>query len=324
MLERNRFYRGPRPANVDRIVWTFASPGACRQAADRNEVDHCWFVPPQDIPQIVARYGINRRRFFRHQALLTFFFTFNHDRPAFKGTGQIPLKQAINLVLDRHALAAASPYLSLKRTDQILPEGLGRDASIYPLGVPPERSIARARTLVARAAVKPDKLVLYTHIPGFKGVNAAWAQIFKFDRRETRHRRRDQVLRLVYGGFPASRHAGGAVRRPHQRLDPGLPGRRRLLRAAAGWKQPRGDRKQQSLLLRPAEGQHGDRADREPHRRRAPQGLGEPGREADARRSPLGPVCSRDVERLRLEELRLLCLPAGLLEHRLRRAACKK
>ena len=155
--------------------------GACRQAADRNEVDHCWFVPPQDIPQIVARYGINRRRFFRHQALLTFFFTFNHDRPAFKGTGQIPLKQAINLVLDRHALAAASPYLSLKRTDQILPEGLGRDVSIYPLGVPPERSIARARTLVARAAVKPDKLVLYTHIPGFKGVNAAWAQIFKFD-----------------------------------------------------------------------------------------------------------------------------------------------
>jgi ABC-type oligopeptide transport system substrate-binding subunit len=182
VLERNRSYEGPRPANADRIVWTFAAPEACRQAADRNAIDHCWFVPPQDIRQIVARYGINRPngRFFRSQTLGTSFFVFNHDRPAFKGAGQIPLKQAINLVLDRHALALATGYLSVKRTDQILPGALGRDEHIYSLRGVSARDLAKARALVAKAAVKPDKLVLYTHLPGFKGVNAEWAQIFRF------------------------------------------------------------------------------------------------------------------------------------------------
>jgi len=183
VLERNRFYRGPRPANVDRIVWTFQAPESCRRAADRNEVDYCLFVPPEDVRQIVDRYGINRPngRFFRNQALLTYFFVFNHDRRSFRGTGQIPLKQAINLVLDRHALALATGYLSLKRADQMLPGALGRDEHIYPLRGPSAQDVARARALEAKAKVKPEKLVLYTHLPGFKGVSAAWAQIFQFD-----------------------------------------------------------------------------------------------------------------------------------------------
>ena len=54
------------------------------------------------------------------------YFVFNHDRPAFKGEGQIPLKQAINWALDRHALAQATGYLAGKRTDQILPPALAR------------------------------------------------------------------------------------------------------------------------------------------------------------------------------------------------------
>ena len=38
------------------------------------------------------------------------YFAFNHDRPAFKGVGQIPLKQAINWAIDRPALVRAAGY----------------------------------------------------------------------------------------------------------------------------------------------------------------------------------------------------------------------
>ena len=183
VLERNRFYRGPRPANVDRMVWSIGlAPEACRGAVERDELDWCLFTPPEDYRQIAAKYGINRSngQFFFNPSPGIYYFAFNHDRQAFKGEGQIPLKQAINLVVDRHALAAAA-YLSGRRTDQILPSSIGRDAHIYPLGGGTEGSVARARALLAKAKFKPDKLVLYTHAPGFLGVNAAWAQIFQFD-----------------------------------------------------------------------------------------------------------------------------------------------
>jgi ABC-type oligopeptide transport system substrate-binding subunit len=184
VLQRNPFYRGARPANVDRVVWSIGlAPEACRRAVEQNEQDFCFFIPPPDFKGIVAKYGINRPngRFFFNPTLGAFYFAFNHDRPAFKGEGQIPLKQAINLVVDRHALVAAGGYLSGRRTDQILPSAMGRDADIYPLGGVSERSVARARALVSRAKYKPARLVLYTHVPGFTGVNAIWADIFKYD-----------------------------------------------------------------------------------------------------------------------------------------------
>jgi peptide/nickel transport system substrate-binding protein len=183
VLERNRFYRGTRPAHVDRIVWSIGqAPEGCRQAVERNQNDYCLFIPQADFGPIVARYGINRPngRFFFAPRLGLYFFAFNHDRQAFKGAGQIPLKQAINLVVDRHALAAAAGYLGGRRTDQILPAAMGRDAHLYPLGVPSDKAVAQARALYAEAKFKPTSLVLYTHVPGFLGVNANWAGIFKF------------------------------------------------------------------------------------------------------------------------------------------------
>jgi ABC-type oligopeptide transport system substrate-binding subunit len=63
----------------------------------------------------------------------------------------------------------------------MLPGALGRDEHIYPLRGVSARDLARARALAAEAKFKPDKLVLYTHVPGFKGVNAIWAQTFKYD-----------------------------------------------------------------------------------------------------------------------------------------------
>src|SRR6266540_914985 len=101
VLKRNPFYRWSRPANVDQIVMTMAAgQAACRAAVDQNELDYCAGagIPQADFPEIVAKYGINRKggRFFFNPTLGVIYFAFNHDRPAFKGVGQIPLNQAIN------------------------------------------------------------------------------------------------------------------------------------------------------------------------------------------------------------------------------------
>src|SRR6266540_3112247 len=44
VLERDRFYRGSRPANVDHVVFTVGlGQGACRQALERDELHWCEF-----------------------------------------------------------------------------------------------------------------------------------------------------------------------------------------------------------------------------------------------------------------------------------------
>jgi peptide/nickel transport system substrate-binding protein len=182
VLERNGFYRGPRPANVDRVVWSVGlGQEACRQQLERDELDRC-YVLPANYQEIAGTYGINRPngQFFFNPMLGTGFFAFNHDRPSFSGPGQIPLKQAINWAIDRPALVRVDGFLGAKRTDQILPPAMGRNASIYPLGSVTERSLARARALLAKANFKPQKLVLYTASIG-RGPFATWAQIFQFN-----------------------------------------------------------------------------------------------------------------------------------------------
>jgi peptide/nickel transport system substrate-binding protein len=180
VLERNPFYRGRRRAHVNRIVWTIGLEGeACRVAVERNEVDYCGFtgVPASDWGELARKYGINRKggRFFSNPELRTDYYAFNHDRPAFRGRGQIPLKKAINLALDRHALVRAGGFPVGKPTDQVLPRAIGRAAAIYPISVT-RASLSRARALVAKARLRPGKLVLYTFdLP----VPAAEAQIFK-------------------------------------------------------------------------------------------------------------------------------------------------
>jgi ABC-type oligopeptide transport system substrate-binding subunit len=183
VLKRNRHYRGPRPAHVDQVVWAIGNgPEACRAAVEQDEIDYCVgrSLGPVADRELAAKYGINRPggRFFFKPLLQTYYFAFNHDRPAFKGRGQIPLKQAINWALDRRALVASVSFLGGKRTDQILPPAMTRDASIYPLGSVTEQNLAKARELVARAKSKPARLVLYSPNDGFF---PAWAQIFRFD-----------------------------------------------------------------------------------------------------------------------------------------------
>jgi ABC-type transport system substrate-binding protein len=179
VLERNPFYRGGRPANADRIVYTAGvSRDACLADVEQDQFDICVnALPATSIRQLADKYGINRKngQFFVSPKLETWYFAFNHDRPAFRGPGQVPLEKAINYAIDRPALVRPFGYLAGKRTDQMLPTVLGRDESIYPLkGADPQT----ARKWLARAKLKPTTLVLYT-LNG--GIAIADAQVFAFD-----------------------------------------------------------------------------------------------------------------------------------------------
>ena len=164
VLKQNPFYRGNRPANVDQVVWTVGrTREACLVAIEANRIDHCFpfGVPNAAYESLYEKYGVNRPggQFFVTPALVTWYLAFNHDRPAFKGPGQIPLKQAINFALDRASLVRPVGFLAGRRTDQILPPALARPASIYPLGRP---NLAAAKRFYAQARVKPTTLVYYT------------------------------------------------------------------------------------------------------------------------------------------------------------------
>ena len=166
VLRRNPSYGGDRPANVDQVVVTIDELELCLLAMERDQVDYCYLgsgVLRGTLGQALAgRHGINEPggRFSVGPYLATSYVAFNHDRPAFAGPGQIPLKKAINYAIDRRELARQLGYVAANRTDQMLPRGLARPESVYPLA---GSDYATARELLARARNQPKKLVLYAN-----------------------------------------------------------------------------------------------------------------------------------------------------------------
>lgn len=206
VLERNSFYRGPRPANVGRVVWSIGiGHEVCQRKVLRIEIDHCVSrgLTSAADREIASKYGINRPggQLFFNPLLQTFYFAFNHDRPAFRGQGQIPLKQAINWALDRRTLVHAAGFVAGKPTDHILPPALTRAETIYSTGP----SLAKARALLAKARSKPQRLILYAPNQYFF---PAWARIFQ------RNLKRLGIDVVRYFSFPEVGRRAGIRREP--------------------------------------------------------------------------------------------------------------
>ncbi len=113
---------------------------------------------------LVRRYGVNRPagqllRGTPTRATSNFFFRFNPKRRAFEGARQAPLRKAINYALDRPALTRAHPYLTVRRSDRLLPGALSESRRLYPLAEP---DLDTALRLLARAGRRPPTLTLYT------------------------------------------------------------------------------------------------------------------------------------------------------------------
>jgi ABC-type transport system substrate-binding protein/tRNA A-37 threonylcarbamoyl transferase component Bud32/DNA-binding beta-propeller fold protein YncE len=153
VLLRNPNYHAQRPRRSERIVFTSYTPTPRAVAlTDSGAID---YLPPDfDSYSLLApggvldrRYGrasaagrAGSQRYFRQPLPFVDYIAFNTRRPLFRS---LRLRRAVNLAIDRRALAAAS---GADPTDELIPPGVpGYLAQhVYPLDA---RGLARAQRL---------------------------------------------------------------------------------------------------------------------------------------------------------------------------------
>jgi ABC-type oligopeptide transport system substrate-binding subunit len=134
VLKRNRFYHGTRPANADTMIINVnTNLDQSLLQVRRGEVNYdLGGLPPSAPAQLAKDFGVNRGRFFVNQLVETDYVALNTTRPTFR---QLALRKAANFAVDRPAMLRQRGAFAGKRTDQILPPGMGgyRDVKVYPI-----------------------------------------------------------------------------------------------------------------------------------------------------------------------------------------------
>jgi peptide/nickel transport system substrate-binding protein len=166
-----------RPANVDRITYTFGNtPDAQLLRIRRNETD-LGTVPPAANSQLAQEFGINKGRFFIRKNLVFWYLALNNDSALFKNNPK--LRQAVNFAIDRPQIVRQYGFLGGGRTDQILPPGMPgyKDGKNYPLVGVNNTALTKARAL-ANGNTRGGKAIFYafSNVPG-----PAIAQVVQFN-----------------------------------------------------------------------------------------------------------------------------------------------
>jgi len=178
VLRRNRFYRGSRPHHVDGFVvdGQAASLDAVIDRVDQGVADWGWAPPGlyfRPERRLVARFGVNKSRFFLQRGLVFNHYNLNTSRELFRDNAR--LRRAVNFAINRRAVqAAGTGRFGGGLTDQYLPAGLPgfRDEHIYPL----KHSNFRMARKLAKGHTRSGKAILYTpDLPSF----VAAAQVIK-------------------------------------------------------------------------------------------------------------------------------------------------
>jgi ABC-type transport system substrate-binding protein len=205
-LRRNRFYRGLRPHNVDEVVYDIGLPSATiRLRIDNGETDY-GPVPPAAHAQLGSTYGVRRQspgRYFVNPVGSIRYLAMNHDRELFgprgSGLGNVPLKQAVNLAIDRAAMLEQRGAYAGSFGDQLLPPMMPgfRNEAIYPN----RPNLARARALAA-GNTRSGRAIFYS-CRGSACINTA--QIVQRNLREIGL---DADIRTLVGLFPRYQNRG--------------------------------------------------------------------------------------------------------------------
>ena len=133
VLAKNKYYKGSRPHNADTITITQTSDEAgAIQQVENGQVDAASGLTLASADSLAAKYGVNSGRFFVHPIVETDYVALNTSRPIF---GSLQMRKAANFAIDRPAMLRVRGAFAGKRTDQILPPGMGgfKDAKLYPI-----------------------------------------------------------------------------------------------------------------------------------------------------------------------------------------------
>jgi ABC-type oligopeptide transport system substrate-binding subunit len=148
----NRFYRGPRAHNVNRIEYDIGLPlTTIRLNIENNTTD--WAgdgLPPAAHAELGQKYGVRKAspgQYFVNPSPTFRYLAMNHDRPLFGGSpgGNVGLKKAVNFAIDRIALINQRGAYAGGINDQYLVPSLPgfRNQAIYPS----RPNMSRARSL---------------------------------------------------------------------------------------------------------------------------------------------------------------------------------
>src|SRR5437588_1440042 len=173
VLKRNKFYKGSRPANVDTFDITVnTNLDQSLLQVKSNQVDYdMGGLPPTAHADLAKAYGVNKGQYQVHQLVETDYVALNNARPTF---GSATLRKAANFAIDRPAMLRVRGAFAGKRTDQILPPGMGgfKDVKAYPL------KGADYKTAKKLAGNSCKSVTLYTTTsPIGQGI----AQVFKYN-----------------------------------------------------------------------------------------------------------------------------------------------
>ena len=120
---RNSHYKGPRPANPDKIVWnmnTDQDQGLLQVKSGQIDLD-MGGPPPTSNASLQSQYGVNKQRFFVGGTACVLYWAMNTSRAPFN---TVKARQAINWAIDRPATVRLFGKLGAKRSDQILVPGV--------------------------------------------------------------------------------------------------------------------------------------------------------------------------------------------------------
>jgi peptide/nickel transport system substrate-binding protein len=150
VVVRNRFYKGPRPHNVNSVVVDVGLPlETIKLNIDRGVTD-TGDIPPSAHAELGRRYGVKKQspgRYFANPSPTISYLAMNHDRPLFGGggVGNLRLKKAVNFVIDRQAIMTQRGAYSGVTNDQYMPPSMRgfKNVAIYPR----RPNLSQARTL---------------------------------------------------------------------------------------------------------------------------------------------------------------------------------
>jgi ABC-type transport system substrate-binding protein/class 3 adenylate cyclase len=150
VLRRNPYYRGPRPARLDTLVLTGGEPPAAAGAAvERGAADFSADPSMPATPDFAPGGGYQRRfsragarlRYVLPSSPLTALLLFDTRNGIFRSPS---LRRAVNLALDRRALAAKVP--GAEPRSSLIPPGIPGHSAKQPYPAPDlRRAVALAR-----------------------------------------------------------------------------------------------------------------------------------------------------------------------------------
>jgi len=173
VLKKNKYYHGNRPRNIDTFdieINTDVDQSLLQVRSNQRDYD-MGGLPPSAHADLAKRYGVNKGQYQVHPLVETDYIALNTSRPTFSS---VKLRKAANFAIDRPAMLRVRGAFAGKRTDQILPPGMGgfKDVKAYPL------KGADYKTAKKLAGNSCKSVTLYTTTsPIGQGI----AQVFKYN-----------------------------------------------------------------------------------------------------------------------------------------------